>query len=583
MNKKLSKVISLFLSVVVLITSTSFAQAPKVQYADIKGHWAEAQMSDWINKELIKGLGDNTYGPNNGITRAEFVTLINRIYSFEEKTEVNFSDVTDTKQWYYDEVAKAIKADYIKGSNNGTFMPAAAITRQEVAAIISRIQNLDVTVNEEVIKGFSDAASIPDWSKGYISAVVSKKYMLGAKNGSETKINPAKNMTRAEAVTMVDRASTVYTPAPIEKQYNDLFDAIAKTQQVTSMQQKSNISLGFNATGLSEEDAEMMNLISEMLGNISIETNSKLIQNTEKTALKSQIVAKISAGSEVDISTIIWSDYDISANGTKLKQVIEIPEFLAGFLPDELADKKYMIADENVGSPVPSADFEKLMNMSKKLEAKLGEFIKSFVLESDNKYNIINDLRSKVVETADGQLQIADAYQITISDATFKAMLKDMIGNAEQNKELISLFQDYLNISMSLSGEGGETIDFSQFKDDLNKFMDAIEDVKIIGDKGLVMSYAIDKDGYIINTMGSVDLVFDIAKLSDAMAELDDTYIPGEEQGVFNINLKFSNINYDMNKQMTISFPETNASNSFNASELDKLMEEEIIQEEVTE
>ncbi len=574
MNKKLSKIISLVLSVAVLITSTSFAQAPKVQYADIKGHWAEAQMADWINKELIKGLGDNTYGPNKSITRAEFVTLINRIYSFEEKGEVTFSDVTDTKQWYYAEVAKAVKADYIKGSNNGTFMPAAPITRQEVAAIVSRIQDLDATVNEEVIKGFSDAASIPNWSKGYISAVVSKKYMLGAKNGSETKINPAQNMTRAEAVTMVDRASTVYAPAPIEKQYSDLFNAIAKTQQVTSMQQKSNISLEFGATGLSKEDAEMMDLISEMLGDISIETNSKLIQNAEKTALKSQVDAKISAGSEIDITTTIWSDYNLTANGTKFKQIVEVPEFLAQFMPSELADKKYMITDENASSQVSSADFQKLMNMSKELETKLGEFVKNFAIQSDNKYNIIKDLRSKIVETADGKLQIANAYKITIDDATFKAMLHDMIANAEQNKELVSLFQDYLNLSMSLSGEGAEAVNFSQFKNDLSKFMDAIKDVKIIGDKGFVMTYGIDQNGYIVNTIGSLDLVLDIAKLSEAMTKLDATYVPGEETGIFNLNIKFSNINYDMNKEIKISFPATNASNSFNVNELDKLMEE---------
>lgn len=579
MNKRLSKIISLVLGVVMLITSISFAQAPNVQFADIKGHWAEAQMADWISKELIKGIGNNTYGPNNSITRAEFVTIINRIYSFEEKAEVNFSDVTNTKEWYYAEVAKAVKAGYIEGSNNGTFMPKAPITRQEVAAIISRIQDLDVTVNEDVIKNFSDAASIPSWSKGYISAVVSKGYMLGAKNGSETKINSTKNMTRAEAVTMVDRASTVYTPAPIEQQYSNLFDAIAKTQQITSMQQKSNISLGFDATGLSEEDAEMMELVSELIGNISIQTNSKLIQNTEKTALKSQVDAKITAGSDVDMATTIWSDYNFSANGAKLKQIIEVPAFLGQFLPDELVNKKYMVLDENADSQIPAADFEKLMNMSKELEGKLGEFVKGFVLESDNKYNIIKDLRSKVVETADNKLQIADAYQIVIDDATLKAMIHDMISNAEQNKELISLFQDYLNLSMSISRESTEPIDFSQFKNDINKFMDAIKDVKIIGDKGLVMTFAIDEDGYIINTLGSVDLVLDTAKLGEAMKKLDDTFEAGDAAGVYTINLKFSNINYDINKEMEISFPVTNESNSFNMTELDKLMEEQIPQE----
>ena len=48
------------------------------QMTDISGHWAQTQLNTWVNKGLISGFPDETFRPNNSITRAEFMALVNR-------------------------------------------------------------------------------------------------------------------------------------------------------------------------------------------------------------------------------------------------------------------------------------------------------------------------------------------------------------------------------------------------------------------------------------------------------------------------------------------------------------------------
>jgi hypothetical protein len=54
------------------------------------------------------------------ITRAEFITLINRAFGFTDEKEASFSDVSKD-DWYNVETKRAIAAGYVEGYNDGTF------------------------------------------------------------------------------------------------------------------------------------------------------------------------------------------------------------------------------------------------------------------------------------------------------------------------------------------------------------------------------------------------------------------------------------------------------------------------------
>jgi hypothetical protein len=63
------------------------------ELVDIKAHWAETVIKEWVAQGLIKGYGNGRFGPNDSISRAEFVTLLNRIFCYTQKSSVSFLDV----------------------------------------------------------------------------------------------------------------------------------------------------------------------------------------------------------------------------------------------------------------------------------------------------------------------------------------------------------------------------------------------------------------------------------------------------------------------------------------------------------
>ena len=88
--------------------------------SDISGHWAEKEIEKWTGNGIISGYPDGTFKPENSITRAEFVTLVSKIFNYIDKTDAGFPDV-DSKAWYADVVSKAVSSGIIVGDANGNF------------------------------------------------------------------------------------------------------------------------------------------------------------------------------------------------------------------------------------------------------------------------------------------------------------------------------------------------------------------------------------------------------------------------------------------------------------------------------
>src|SRR5450830_653727 len=145
-----------------LLAAPVFAQP-----SDIQGHWAEQTISKWVDSGYISGYPDGTFKPDNSITRAEFITLVNKAYGYTETAPITFSDVSPDA-WYAHAVAVAIAAGYINGFPDGTMRPDSLISREQAATIIMYINNLEA--NTGAANGFTDAAAMI-WSKGAIGAV----------------------------------------------------------------------------------------------------------------------------------------------------------------------------------------------------------------------------------------------------------------------------------------------------------------------------------------------------------------------------------------------------------------------------
>lgn len=170
-------------------------------FSDTRDHWAGEQINKWADRGLASGYSDGTFKPNKGVSRAEFVALVNRAFEISKKgaTE-DFADVKPG-DWYHNDVATAKTAGYIGGYQDGSFKPQNPVTRQEVASILVRL--LDIEPTTAGLEKFSDAARISDWSRGNIGAVVKIGLMRGMPDNS---FMPLKSITRAEAIVSLDRA-----------------------------------------------------------------------------------------------------------------------------------------------------------------------------------------------------------------------------------------------------------------------------------------------------------------------------------------------------------------------------------------
>ena len=195
MIKKVNIVVLLVLCILLALPGSAAAYPP-----DISNHWAEQQIADWVSRGLAGGYQDGSFKPDNLITRAEFMALANRAFSLTSVAPIEFMDVNST-DWHAVEVAKAMAAGYISGYEDNTIRPDNEITREEAAAMLARICKL-TTDDFEALNDFVDADSI-QWSKAAVASAVARGYMKGYPDQT---FQPAKPITRAEAISTMDRA-----------------------------------------------------------------------------------------------------------------------------------------------------------------------------------------------------------------------------------------------------------------------------------------------------------------------------------------------------------------------------------------
>ncbi|WP_309137281.1 S-layer homology domain-containing protein [Romboutsia lituseburensis] len=200
-KKKIKKVLNVALATTILVMPMQVNIVNALSFEDVKNdHWAAKTIQDFVNKGYIGGYSDNTFKPENSITRAEFIKIVNQTFGYKEITSADFTDVK-SNQWFYNDVCIAIKAGYIKGYEDKTFRPNKQITREEVAVIITNIKKNKDT-NYDKINKYKDLKNISNWAKSSVEGALEAKYIGGY---SDNTIKPKANITRAESVSILSR------------------------------------------------------------------------------------------------------------------------------------------------------------------------------------------------------------------------------------------------------------------------------------------------------------------------------------------------------------------------------------------
>ena len=178
--------------------------APSLDFADTKNHWARHYIGRLAARGIVSGMGDNSYGPDNSLTRAQFLTILANTVEGSDPTKAapaGFKDVP-AQEWYYNYVNWGFAQGIVRGIDDVTFAPNAKVTREQMAIMLDNLAHstdLVLPVTNGAVS-FTDADRISPWAAGSVSKIVAAGLMGGYPDG---KYKPQGNATRAEAATVV--------------------------------------------------------------------------------------------------------------------------------------------------------------------------------------------------------------------------------------------------------------------------------------------------------------------------------------------------------------------------------------------
>lgn len=187
------------------IAATSVV-AQAANFSDVPdGSWYAEAVDYAVSHGMFSGTGAGTFSPMTPMTRGMIVVVLGNVSKADVAAakNANFSDVQPSA-WYADAIDWAFENGYVSGTGANTFSPDAAVTRAQIAVILSNyLRSLDVDFKEnDNVTAFKDAATIPSWAVEGVEFMQSIGLMAGDNAGN---FNPNKELTRAEAATIFMR------------------------------------------------------------------------------------------------------------------------------------------------------------------------------------------------------------------------------------------------------------------------------------------------------------------------------------------------------------------------------------------
>ena len=104
-----------------------------------RGQWFNHAVSTLSSMGIVKGHNDGTFAPNASITRAEFAAIAARFDDKNTDTSSKFTDIAS--HWAKNEIGIAANKGWINGYPDGTFRPNQYITRAEAMTLVNRVLN----------------------------------------------------------------------------------------------------------------------------------------------------------------------------------------------------------------------------------------------------------------------------------------------------------------------------------------------------------------------------------------------------------------------------------------------------------
>ena len=273
----------------------AFAQ----EYSDVpRDHWAYSEIQRSGEIGFMSGMGDGTFGLGQNVTRAQFVSMLVRMFGWSASEGTGFSDVAPG-DWYYSDVLTASDMGVLDTTET-YFRPNDNITREEMAVMIIKALGYGELAEEIANDGvpFSDVTE----NKGYISLA----YEFGIISGRGGSIfDPNGTALREDAAAMMVRCYDKYNS------YVDFvhgFYAFSSYSQKDMASKMDTVSFGWSRMEYSDEDGVVVNTTTQNDNEWNVpEGYTDIVEYLKDNNVETNLNVYMSASESDDAETILSS------------------------------------------------------------------------------------------------------------------------------------------------------------------------------------------------------------------------------------------------------------------------------------
>lgn len=245
-NKGMYRLLSGVLCTSVLLSSQAYAAA-SADYSDFPQNWSKDAMEFAVKNNFITGVSEDKIAPKAALTRAQLAAILSRVMQTgagDVSVLDNFTDA-DKNAWYAGAMAKAVELNILYGDGDSIY-PDRPVTRQELFTILVRA--FSVTGGDEsTLASYNDAGSISSWAKAAISAMIAQGYAAGYEDKT---LRPAQQVTREEFAQLLHRMREHYSSSDTSEDKTETkTDDTAKTDETTKTNTKKTSGGGGSSSG----------------------------------------------------------------------------------------------------------------------------------------------------------------------------------------------------------------------------------------------------------------------------------------------------------------------------------------------
>ena len=273
-NKGMYRLLSGVLCTSVLLSSQAYAAA-SADYSDFPQNWSKDAMEFAVKNNFITGVSEDKIAPKAALTRAQLAAILSRAMKTgagDVSVLDNFTDA-DKNAWYAGSMAKAVELNILYGDGDSIY-PDRPVTRQELFAILVRA--FAVTGGDEsTLASYNDAGSISSWAKAAISAMIAQGYASGYEDKT---LRPTQQVTREEFAQLLYRMQEFYGSSAASDDKNK---EEAKADEATKTNTKKTSGGGGSSSGGGSHSGGGSNSGSTATAEAIVDAEKAVVESTD--------------------------------------------------------------------------------------------------------------------------------------------------------------------------------------------------------------------------------------------------------------------------------------------------------------